>query len=102
MSYSAQSMGMEVELDALCFGKVLRLMAADVARWHQLSGGGLDPNTFVWSELPLPWEVLSGDATCTRQQVEEVCRRPDRRDRFHRCIIAFEADFEAHAVFILD
>jgi hypothetical protein len=70
-----QSMGMEAELDALCFGKVLRLMAADVARWHRLSGGGLDPNTFVWSELPLPWEVLAGDATCTRHQVEEVCRR---------------------------
>lgn len=70
-----QSMGMEAELDSLCFGKVLRLMAADVARWHQLSGGGLDPNTFVWSELPLPWEVLTGDATCTRQQIEEVCRR---------------------------
>ena len=70
-----QSMGMETELDALCFGKMLRLMAADVACWHQLSGGGLDPNTFVWNELPLPWEVLAGDATCTRQQVEEVCRR---------------------------
>jgi hypothetical protein len=70
-----QSMGMEAELDDLCFGKVLRLMAADVARCHQLSGGGLDPNTLVWSELPLPWEVLSGEATCTRQQVEDVCRR---------------------------
>lgn len=69
------SMGMEAELDSLCFGKVLRLMAADVARWHELSGGGLDPNTFVWCELPLPWEVLAGEATCTRQQVEEVCRR---------------------------
>jgi hypothetical protein len=70
-----QSVGMEAELDALCFGKVLRLMAADVVRWHQLSGGGLDPNTFVWNELPLPWEVLAGDATCTRKHVEEVCRR---------------------------
>ncbi|OWK38491.1 hypothetical protein [Fimbriiglobus ruber] len=70
-----QSMGMEAELDALCFGKVLRLMAADVAYWHQLSGGGLDPNTFVWNDLPLPWEVLAGDASCTRQQVEESCHR---------------------------
>jgi hypothetical protein len=70
-----QSMGMEAQLDALCFGKVLRLMAADVARWHRLSGGGLDPNTLVWSELPLPWEVLAGETTCTRQQVEDVCRR---------------------------
>jgi hypothetical protein len=70
-----QSMGMEAELDAMCFGKVLRLMAADVARWHQLGGGGLDPVTFVWGDLPLPWEVLSGETSCTRRQVEEVWRR---------------------------
>lgn len=68
-------MGMEEELDALCFGKVLRLMAADVAMWHKMTGGQLDPDTAVWCELPLPWEVLSGAATCTRGQVEEVCRR---------------------------
>ncbi|WP_395752153.1 hypothetical protein [Prosthecobacter sp.] len=67
------SMGMEEELDALCFGKVLRLMAADVAAWHQRSGGDLDPDTKVWAELPLPWEVLTGQAGCTRKQIEEVC-----------------------------
>ncbi|MGE3803883.1 MAG: hypothetical protein AB7K24_04320 [Gemmataceae bacterium] len=69
------SMGMEEELDALCFGKVLRLMAADVASWHRASGGGLEPDTLVWNELPLPWEVLSGEVSCTRALVENVCRR---------------------------
>jgi hypothetical protein len=69
------SMGMEEELDALCFGKVLRLMAADVAWWHRRSGGGLEPDTQVWQELPLPWEVFAGTALCTRHQVETVCRR---------------------------
>ena len=69
------SMGMEDELDSLCFGKVLRLMAADVAAWHRASGKELDPDTKVWTELPLPWEVLSGQVTCTRKQVEEVCRK---------------------------
>src|SRR5215510_13552239 len=29
--------------DSMCFGKVLRLMAADVVAWHRLSGGDLDP-----------------------------------------------------------
>ncbi|WP_294401081.1 hypothetical protein [Prosthecobacter sp.] len=69
------SMGMEEELDALCFGKVLRLMAADVAAWHRASGNELDPDSQVWAELPLPWEVLAGQADCTRKQVEEVCRK---------------------------
>lgn len=70
-----QSLGMEQELDGLCFGKVLRLMAADVAAWHRARGGDVEPDTLVWNELPLPWEVLSGEAICTRQMVEYVCRR---------------------------
>lgn len=70
-----QSMGLESEFDGLCFGKVLRLMAADVAYWHRASGGDLDPNTAVWNDLPLPWEVLLGEASCSRRQVEEACRR---------------------------
>jgi hypothetical protein len=67
------AMGMQEELDSMCAGKVLRLMAADVAAWHRASGGDLDPNTKVWNELPLPWEVLSGNAVCTREIVEQVC-----------------------------
>lgn len=70
-----QAMGLTEELDAMCFGKALRLMAADVAAWHRLTGGGLDPDALVWNEVPLPWEVLSGEAPCTRATVEEACRR---------------------------
>jgi hypothetical protein len=70
-----QALGMNEELDSMCFGKVLRLMAADVAAWHQLSGGDLDPDTQVWSEIPLPWEVLSGETGCTKTMIEEVCRK---------------------------
>ena len=69
------ALGMQEELDSMCFGKVLRLMAADVAAWHRAAGGGLDPNTKVWAEVPLPWEVLSGEASCTRKMVEQVCRK---------------------------
>lgn len=69
------ALGMEEILEKICPGKVLRLMAADVVAWHYRAGGKLDPNTAVWNELPLPWEVLSGARTCTRQMVEEVCRK---------------------------
>ncbi|MFN3649134.1 MAG: hypothetical protein ACK47B_06085 [Armatimonadota bacterium] len=69
------ALGMEEILERQCLGKVLRLMAADVARWHRVSGGDLDPDTKVWAELPLPWDVLSGEAECSRAQVEAVCGR---------------------------
>jgi len=62
-------------LDAACPGKVMRLMAADLAQWHRSSGSDVDPDTAVWAELPLPWLVLSGEAACTRETVEEMCRR---------------------------
>ncbi|MFK7972925.1 MAG: hypothetical protein AB8F95_21325 [Bacteroidia bacterium] len=68
------SMGMEYVLDEICFGKVLRLMAGDVAAWHRNSGGGLDPNTEVWNKLPLPWEVFRGEAACTKTMVETQCQ----------------------------
>lgn len=62
-------------LDRICPGKVPRLMAADVAYWHRRSKGGLHPDTYVWAELPLPWEVLQGEEECPRSLVEEVCAR---------------------------
>ncbi|MFI6180474.1 hypothetical protein ACIA8R_33380 [Nonomuraea sp. NPDC051191] len=68
-----QSMNALPLLDAACPGKVMRLMAADLAWWHRETGGDLDPNTKVWAELPLPWEVLSGRVTCTRADVEQAC-----------------------------
>lgn len=67
--------GMEDLLDRLSIGKVMRLMAGDVARWHASSGGQLEPDTLVWAELPAPWEVFSGEATLTRAQVEAVCAK---------------------------
>jgi hypothetical protein len=61
-------------LDAFLPGKVLRLMAADVAAWHRALGGGLEPDTKVWGLLPRPWDVFTGNATCTREQVLAACR----------------------------
>lgn len=65
---------MEDLVERLCPGKVLRLMAADVAAWHRISGNTLEEDTLVWQKLPRPWEVLSGTKTCSRDYVEAVCR----------------------------
>lgn len=69
------AMGAEALLEDRCLGKALRLMAADVVWLHEHHGtGGLDPNTAVWAALPLPWQVLSGEASCTRADVEAACQ----------------------------
>lgn len=39
--------GMESALDQICFGKAMRLMAGDIAYWHETAGNSLDPNTQV-------------------------------------------------------
>ncbi|MDF2192733.1 hypothetical protein [Paraflavitalea sp. CAU 1676] len=67
------SMGLESILEDICFGKVLRLMAADVAAWHRASGKDLDPNTDVWAKLPLPWQVFQDTAICNKALVEKSC-----------------------------
>lgn len=69
------AMGQEEILAYFCPGKVLRLMAADVAAWHRLSGGSVHPDTLVWRELPFPWQVLRGQEICTRSMIEGTCRR---------------------------
>jgi hypothetical protein len=61
-------------LNGLCPGKVMRLMAADVAAWHRSAGGKLHPDTVVWTALPLPWDVLTRREACTRSDVEQACR----------------------------
>lgn len=69
------ALGMEFILEEMCFGKVMRLIAADVAAWHYLQGHAGDPNLVVWNWLPLPWEVLCGKATCNRERVTAACKR---------------------------
>lgn len=68
------ALGMEYILDEVCFGKVMRLMAADVVSWHYSSGGQLDVNTLVWNALPLPWEVFIGEEICNKALVISVCK----------------------------
>lgn len=67
-------LGMEFVLEEMCPGKVMRLIAADVAAWHYLNGNSGDPDLLVWNKVPLPWKVLSGKATCRRSEVEAACK----------------------------
>jgi hypothetical protein len=69
------ALGMEDVLDLVCLGKAMRLMAADVAYWHQASGGQLHPDTAIWAALSAPWEVFMGQAACTRADVEAACAK---------------------------
>jgi hypothetical protein len=92
-------------------GKVMRVVAADLARWHQMSGGGLHPDTAVWSRLPLPWEVLDGTVACSRADVEAACREqrvePERSGwtapRTHSGIARFQPTPElVHGIAVSD
>ncbi len=69
------SLGMDYVLEEICFGKTLRLMAADVVAWHHSTGGKLDPNTEVWNKIPLPWEVFQGKEKCNKELVVKYCRK---------------------------
>lgn len=69
-----EAMGMEALFDTIMPGKVMRLMAADVAAWHRSQGQGTHPDTLVWRSLPWPWLVLRGEAPCTREDIDNSCR----------------------------
>lgn len=69
------SLGLDYILEEICFGKVLRLMAADVVAWHFSTGGKLDPNTEVWNKIPLPWEVFQNKAQCNKELVVQYCEQ---------------------------
>lgn len=66
-------------LECYCPGKVLRLMAADVVRWHrQVKNSfddGLHPDTKVWRSLPFPWRVFEGFEECPISLVRSVCEK---------------------------
>ncbi|QAY75939.1 hypothetical protein [Sphingosinicella sp. BN140058] len=70
-----EALGMEAVLDEMLPGKVMRLMAADVAAWHRMDGGDVHPDTKVWRELPKPWAVLRSEIRCTRATIEAACAR---------------------------
>jgi hypothetical protein len=60
-------------LEAMCPPKALRVMAADLMRWHQSAGGGEHGDSAVARDLPKPWIVLEGKAECPAILVRKVC-----------------------------
>jgi hypothetical protein len=83
------ALGAESVLDGFAPGKVMRLMAHDVVRWHRSTHGGLDPDTIVWQKLPWAWEVVLGRESCNRKMIEDACR-----DASQDKIKQFETDLE--------
>ena len=71
----AYGLGMEEVLHKVCFGKVMRLMAADVVAWHRAEGGDIDPDTKVWNEIALPWQVFKREAKCNIDEVRNICAK---------------------------
>lgn len=71
------ALGLESILEDICFGKVMRLMAADVIAWHLSTGGKIDPNTEVWNIVPLPWEVFQEKAFCNKEMIIKACKEAD-------------------------
>lgn len=70
------ALGMSDLLERFAPGKALRLMAADVVYMHKRFGsGGLEPDTAVWNDLPLPWDVVLGKSQCRRANITAACRR---------------------------
>jgi len=70
-----EALGIDGLLDQMLPGKVMRLMAADVAAWHRSTGGEIHPDTKVWRDLPKPWDVLRLEAHCDRATIEAACAR---------------------------
>ena len=68
-----QALQMDDLFETMMPGKVMRLMAADVAAWHRLAGGVIQPDTKVWADLPKPWDVLRLEAHCDRKMIEAAC-----------------------------
>jgi hypothetical protein len=70
-----RGLGYDDLVEASCPGKVPALVAADVAAWHAREGHDQHIDVRVWAELPLPWDVVLGDADCPAELVRQVCRR---------------------------
>lgn len=70
-----EALGMDALLDDMLPGKVMRLMAADVAAWHRATGGDIHPDTAIWRALPKPWAVLRHEKICGRATIEAACVR---------------------------
>lgn len=70
-----RGLGYDELVEACCPGKVPALVASDVAAWHAREGRDQHTDVRVWADLPVPWDVVLGDDTCTADEVREACMR---------------------------
>jgi hypothetical protein len=70
-----RGLGYDDLVEQSCPGKVPALVAADVAAWHAREGHTGHDDVRVWAELPLPWEVVLGEAACPADLVRQACWR---------------------------
>ncbi|AKK06247.1 hypothetical protein CMUST_09655 [Corynebacterium mustelae] len=63
-------------LKEFSFGKVPSLVSGDIAFLHHLEETHeTHPDVRVFHELPLPWEVVLGNADCTDEMVRTACQK---------------------------
>lgn len=67
------AMGAEEVVERMCVPKAMRLVAGDVAAWHDVLGHVGDPNVAVAAALPPAWSVVRGEASCAREDVRVAC-----------------------------
>lgn len=66
--------GYEALGEVLCPGKIPALIAADVAWWHETTGGGSHEDEAIFMRLPKPWDVLDGTEVCNADMVRKACK----------------------------
>lgn len=67
--------GLDSVLDKYLPGKAPRLMAADLVWWARNNGQELHEDTRMFSKLPYPWEVISGEKKLNRAKILSVAHK---------------------------
>lgn len=70
-----QVAGSDYVFDEYLPGKAPRLMASDIVWWSRESGDSLHGDTQLFNALPLPWDVVSGKASLTREQILSTAKK---------------------------
>lgn len=70
-----QRLGIEDEYQEMHFGETVELRAERDLAYQKSINGWMTAEIRIWSELPKPWEVVSGAMTLSYAEIEESCQR---------------------------
>ncbi len=70
-----QRLGMEGEFQEMRFGKAIELRAESALVYQTSINGWAMAEIRIWCELPKPWEVVSGEATLSHDEIAKACKR---------------------------